>query len=183
MAKIIKALKMLNVDTKLIPDIDVLNDEKVFRDIVEAVGLEWSTISAKYKTIVSNLHSSKESIKRSDAAVIIEQILNSSQNALLSGKEIDAIRDALKTVSKWSALKEYGIPAIPRGDARTAFDSMNSMLREKRIFIVPVGELECFIKSVGGHGPDWVNTVLEKYPDLDDPVYAEIKEFVSSMGI
>lgn len=183
MAKIIKALKMLNVDTKLIPDIDVLNDEKVFRDIVEAVGLEWSTISAKYKTIVSNLHSSKESIKRSDAAVIIEQILNSSQNALLSGKEIDAIRDALKTVSKWSALKEYGIPAIPRGDARTAFDSMNSMLREKRIFIVPVGELECFIKSVGGHGPDWVNTVLEQYPDLDDPVYAEIKEFVSSMGI
>lgn len=183
MAKIIKALKMLNVDTKLIPDIDVLNDEKVFRDIVEAVGLEWSTISAKYKTIVSNLHSSKESIKRSDAAVIIEQILNSSQNALLSGKEIDAIRDALKTVSKWSVLKEYGIPAIPRGDARTAFDSMNSMLREKRIFIVPVGELECFIKSVGGHGPDWVNTVLEKYPDLDDPVYAEIKEFVSSMGI
>ena len=89
----------------------------------------------------------------------------------------------LKTVSKWSALKEYGISAIPRGDARVAFDSMNGILKEKGIFIVPVGELECFIKSVGGHGPDWVNTVLEKHPDLDDPVYAEIKEFVSDMGL
>lgn len=183
MAKIIKALKMLNVNTKLIPDIDVLNDEKVFRDIVDAVGLEWNTISTKYKTIVSNLHSPKESIKRSEATVVIEQILSSSQNALLSGKEIDAIRDALKTVSKWSALKEYGISAIPRGDATTAFDSMNSTLKEKGIFIVPVGELECFIKAVGGHGPDWVNTVLEKHPNLDDPVYAEIKKFVSSMGL
>lgn len=30
------------------------------------------------------------------------------------------------------------------------------------LFVVPVGELEGFARSVGGHGPKWVNSVLEK---------------------
>lgn len=183
MPKISRALKMLNIDTKLIPDIDVLNDEKIFRDIAEAFGIEWINIESNYKVIVSNLHSPRETIKRSEATVAIEQILNSSQNVILSGKEIDSIRDVLKTISKWTALKEYGVHAIPRGDATTAFDSINSTLKKHGIFIVPVGELECFIKAVGGHGPDWVNTVLEKYPNLDDPVYDEIKAFIKDVAL
>lgn len=60
MAKIAKALKLLNIDTKLIPDIDVLNDKNVYRSIVEAFGVEWTSIESKYNTIVGNLHSVKE---------------------------------------------------------------------------------------------------------------------------
>lgn len=183
MAKIAKALKMLNIDTKLIPDIDVLNDENVYRSIVEAFGIEWASIEGHYKTIVGNLHSVKENIKRSEATAVIEQVLSSSKNATLSKKEIETIKEALKTVSKWATLKEFGTNAIPRGDATVAFDSMNTILKEHGIYIVPVGELECFIKEVGGHGPDWVNTVLEKYPNLDDPVYKEISKFVQSINL
>lgn len=51
------------------------------------------------------------------------------------------------------------------------------------IFIVTVGELECFVKEVGGHGPDWVNTVLERYPDLDNEVYSGVKDFISGIGL
>lgn len=183
MAKIAKALKLLNIDTKLIPDIDVLNDENVYRSIVEAFGIEWTSIESKYNTIVGNLHSVKENVKRSEATAMIEQVLSSSKNPTLSNKEIEKIKEALKTVSKWAALKEFGTNAISRGDATVAFDSMNIILKEHGIYIVPVGELECFIKEVGGHGPDWVNTVLEKYPDLDDPVYKEISEFVQSINL
>jgi len=58
---------------------------------------------------------------------------------------------------------------------------MDNLLNSAGIFIVPVGELECFIKEVGGHGPEWTNTVLEKYPDLDNEVYDEIKSFVKKV--
>lgn len=183
MAKIAKALKMLNIDTKLIPDIDVLNDEKVFRGIVEAFGIEWASIESKYKIIVGNLHSTKETVKRSEVSAVIEQVLSSSKNDTLSKKEIETIKEALKTVSKWASLKEFGTNAIPRGEATIAFDCMNSALKEHGIYIVPVGELECFIKEVGGHGPDWVNMVLEKYPDLDDPVYEDITKFIMSINL
>lgn len=182
-AKIAKALKLLNIDTKLIPDIDVLNDENVYRNIVEAFGIEWASIESKYNTIVGNLHSVKENVKRSEATAMIEQVLSSSKNPTLSKKEIETIKEALKTVSKWAALKEFGTNAIPRGDATVAFDSMNTILKEHGVYIVPAGELECFIKEVGGHGPDWVNTVLEKYPNLDDPVYEEISKFVQSINL
>jgi predicted ATP-dependent endonuclease of OLD family len=183
MAKIAKALKMLNIDTKLIPDIDVLNDENVFRNIVEAFGIEWASIESKYSTIVGNLHSIKENIKRSEATDVIEHVLSASKYPILSKKEIETIKEALKTVSKWASLKEFGVNAIPRGDATVAFADMNTILKEHGIYIVPVGELECFIKEVGGHGPDWVNIVLEKYPDLDHPVYEDIKQFIQSINL
>ena len=47
--------------------------------------------------------------------------------------------------------------------------------------MVSVGELECFVKEVGGHGPEWANTVLETYPDLDNEVYDEVKKFVKQI--
>ena len=60
---------------------------------------------------------------------------------------------------------------------------MNAILRDKGIFIVPVGELECFVRDIGGHGPEWVNQLLEHHPDLEDEHYKEIKEFIRSMKL
>ena len=60
---------------------------------------------------------------------------------------------------------------------------MNNILKENGIFLVPVGELECFIKEVGGHGPEWVNNVLEKYPDFSDEVYSSIISFVKELNL
>ena len=64
MGRIAKALKSLDIKVKLIPDIDVLNNENMFREIIEAFGLQWNSISKEYRIIVSNLHSSKESVNR-----------------------------------------------------------------------------------------------------------------------
>ena len=96
----------------------------------------------------------------------------------LSSKEIKNITAALKKESKWEALKKSGTSALPSGDATQAFDELNEVLKQAGIFIVPVGELECFVKQIGGHGPDWTNKVLEYYPDLSDKVYDEIKNFI-----
>ena len=64
MAKIITALRALDVNIKLISDIDVLNDKEVFKGIIEAFRMDWSTIERDYITLVSNLHSPKEQIEK-----------------------------------------------------------------------------------------------------------------------
>jgi len=46
---------------------------------------------------------------------------------------------------------------------------------------VPVGELERFITEVNLHGPAWVNSVLERFPDLNNPVYDKVKAFISDV--
>lgn len=183
MHKIITALQTLGVKVKVIADIDVLNDEAVIKGIAEAIGLSWENLSKDYKTFVANLHSSNETIKRGTATALITSILNSSKDQLLSCKEINAIKDAVKVESKWTEIKKSGIAAIPAGDATSAFQRINQALQANGVFVVPVGELECFIKEVGGHGPDWVNSVLERYPDLNDHVYDSIKTFLDSIGI
>ena len=183
MAKIAKALRSLNISIRLVPDIDVLNDESVFKGIVEAFGVAWTSVSTDYKIIISNLHSAKESVVRSVAKSEITRILDGSTTKDLSGGEISEIRNVISTESKWKVLKTSGFRSLPAGDATAAYGRLNSALCEAGIHLVPVGELECFIKTVGGHGPEWVNAVLETYPDLNDVVYTDIHDFIAGMNL
>lgn len=181
MAKVATALKALDVDVKLVADIDVLNDETILKGIVKAFGINWTSIANDYKILCANLHSDKEHIKRDEASAIIRTTLSSSSSPTLSKNEIDKIRNAVSTKSKWERLKTEGINAIPAGDATSSFNKIEKVLKEKGVHLVLVGELEYFIKEVGGHGPEWVNSVLEEYPNLQDEIYIKIIEFVKQI--
>ena len=120
---------------------------------------------------------------RDVAKTNIDRILNARRDRYLSEKEIKSIQEELKEVSKWRAIKTGGIDFLPAGNVTNAFNRLNNSLRAVGIYIVPVGELECFIKEVGGHGPEWSNSVLEQYPDLNDAVYTKIKTFIQGMNL
>lgn len=182
-AKVVSALRSLDVDMKTIVDIDVLNDEQVLQGILHSFGIGWDGIEKDYNRIASNLHSPKESINRSSAKASIDAIFDRSKSKTLTSSEIKEIRDVISTTSKWTPIKNGGVSALPAGDATQAFGNIDSKLRQQGMYIVPVGELECFIKEIGGHGPDWVNKVLETYPNLEDATYTTIREFVSSMNL
>ncbi len=184
MAKVIAALKALNVDVRVVPDLDVLNDEDLFNGILEASGIDWAFIQPDYKIIVSQVQSgSREKINRVSAKTAINTILDKSTDANLSTAEVKEIQETIKTTSRWENIKKMGISAIPAGDATAAFGRLDATIKAAGIHLVPVGELECFIKEVGNHGPTWVNNVLEKFPDLDDAVYSKIKEFITELSL
>ena len=182
-SKIILALLALNIDVKIIVDIDVLNDENVFKGIVEACKIDFSSLKSDYSIITSNLHSPKEKVLRVDARTSICQILDRSNNSELSNKDIAEIRKVISIISKWDDIKAKGIAAIPSGDATASYKKLDKLLKSKGLYIVPVGELEGFIKEVSGHGPEWVNSVLETYQDLENDVYKPIMEFIGSMNL
>ncbi len=181
MAKIAKALRALDICVKLVVDIDVLNDENVFKSILEAFDIEWKNVEASYNTIVSNLHSPKEKIRLDDVRTCIQRIGENTNKEYLSSKEIKEIKESINVVSKWDGIKKGGIAAIPAGNATLEYKKIDELLNLAGIFIVPVGELECFIKEVGGHGPEWTNTVFEKFPDLNNKVYDAIKDFMKKV--
>ena len=181
-SKIVTALRSLGINVKIIADIDVLNDESVFKGITNSFGIKWSEIQPYYSDVVNNLHSPKERIKRVDAKTIINTILDKHKDIYVSNNDLSEIEEAIKTISKWTPLKKGGISVLPSGNATNSFKHIDQILQDNGFYIVPVGELECFIKEVGGHGPDWVNTVLEKHPDLNDAVYDRIKSFISNLS-
>lgn len=149
----------------------------------KAFGIDYDAIRTDYKNIVSNLHSDKEKINRIAAKAAISQIMDNGKSAELSKNELKQIRDVISTTSIWSKLKSSGVSALPSGNATASFKHMEQVLQGNGIYIVPVGELECFVREVGGHGPEWANTVLERYPNLDDAVYHRITEFIESMKL
>ena len=183
MPRIAAALLALGIDVRLIPDIDIMNDEAVFKDVVETFGIVWDKIQTDYNIIVSNLHSDKEKIIRSDAKTTINRILDDKENIELSKKEISSICNAIRIISKWERIKREGEAAIPSGDATNAYKRLKQELINHRIFLVPVGELEGFIKEIGGHGPNWVNDVLEDYADLNSDVYDKVKAFIKEINL
>ena len=111
------------------------------------------------------------------------EILDGSTKKDLSIEEVKLIKSKLDIASKWGSIKRAGKSAIPPGDATKAFNKINEYLKKLDIDIVEVGELECFNKNCGKHGPEWVAEVLEKYPDHKSEEYKSIREFVGGWNV
>ena len=117
----------------------------------------------------------------------IKKILNDKVGGIsdefISNNDLKELIKLLKPVSKWDNIKKGGEAALPSGDAFAAFNRICDYLSNLGVYIVSVGELESFVKDVGGHGPEWVNAVLEKHSNLDDAVYNEVKTFVKKLEL
>lgn len=180
---IAKALCALGVKLYVIADIDILKNENLIKKLVSNFKADWEQISKSYKVFSSSIESQKKDLNRTILQQQIEKILRSSNSATINNQDVQKLQKLLKISSGWDELKENGEQSIPRGDATSSYRNLIKFLQAAGIFIVPVGELENFVKEVGGHGPSWVDKVLHKYPDLTDPVYNTIKDFIQSMNL
>lgn len=169
--QVIKALKQLNVDVTVICDFDVLNDNKPLEDIILNLGGDWTSLKAKWRNVKNTVDSKKPELESEDVKREIISILNSIQDKKFPKKAEKDIKAILKKTSAWSEAKQNGKSFIPSGQPTNDFNYINTEFRQIGLYIVEVGELECFDKTVGNHGPKWVNEVLEK--DLKNDIELE----------
>jgi hypothetical protein len=87
------------------------------------------------------------------------------------------IIECLKQDSAWGIVKQNGERGLPRGDIRTKFSSLTQYLESIGIFVIKVGEIETFCPDIGGHGPNFVNSLLSTV-SLGDPKLDDLKAFV-----
>lgn len=72
------------------------------------------------------------------------------------------VRDAMNRGQSWDQAKNQGVNAMPAGPVHVAATELLSLLVEQNLFVVPVGEMEDYDKSVSGHGAMWVSSMLAK---------------------
>ena len=161
---VIKALKALNVKTVAITDIDVLNDKKIFQEIIETSGEVWDNVETQWKIISEYVKSQRAQLDTEEVKSEIETIFKTFNEPQLTAEITNKIKKVIKMSSAWSKVKETG-KAFFSGDAYKAFSELYDRCKSYGILIVPVGELECFYKPDANHGTKWVNNVLE-YVDL-----------------
>ncbi len=75
----------------------------------------------------------------------------------------EKMRATLHHAIRNESYKEGGIYTLSR-EARAAAELLLHSLTAYGVFIVPTGELECWLPAleVGGHGPEWLTQVFEK---------------------
>lgn len=76
------------------------------------------------------------------------------------GRLARAIASQLQTSEQRKRAKEAGLAGLPAGTATSMAERLVELLRMHGVLVVPVGELESFERSIGGHGPAWVTTAL-----------------------
>lgn len=176
---VINALKKLNVEIKVIGDFDVLRDMQLLKQVYENLGGDWKEIETDWKIVKSEIEQKKPQLETKDVKEQISKILSEVNTQYFPEDKNKQIKDILKKTSAWSLAKSNGKSFIPNGNATQAFLRMQEHLKRNGLLIVEIGELENFCKSIGDHGPGWVNEVLEKKDLKKDIELDEARRFVS----
>lgn len=177
---IITALRALNVKTAAIVDIDVLNDRKTTTELIASVGGNFQDIEARWKVLDDYVKSQRAQLNTEEVKKSIMRLLDSETNENLSKKIADDIKKELKASSAWAKVKETGKNFFT-GDAYNAFNDISDYCKKQGIFIVPVGELECFYKPDSNHGTKWVNNVLDGVDLCNDKEIASARDFMAEI--
>ncbi|MFC1538361.1 ATP-dependent endonuclease [Candidatus Latescibacterota bacterium] len=179
-ATVVNSLKKLNVAIKVIVDFDILNDTKPLKEIYEACGGNWSKIESDWKLVNSSINDKHPELETDDLKKEIRKIINPISTKIFPQGKVKEIKILLNKTSAWAEAKKSGKSYIPSGDATNAYSRLIENLEKKGILVVEVGELEGFDKSIGNHGPKWVNEVLKK--DLiNDQDLSIAREFVRKL--
>lgn len=179
MPKVIGALKELRVDVKVIPDFDVLNTEMVLKELVQVCGGDWNRIERDYKILISDINQrSNVGMTGSDVLKKIGAELVDVMGTVVSPTKMRSIRKSLESKTVWDQLKTTGVTGVGAGNPRSACESILNYLSTIGIHVVSCGELECFVPTVGGHGPDWLHAVIDQFPDTANAKYDQAKAFI-----
>jgi hypothetical protein len=163
MPTVIDALRAVDVPVRAVADFDVLRDEQPLRHIVESLGGDWATVKPDWQVLKSALDSSTRKLSTAYLKEQMGNLLDEIENDNPTDEEERKIKALLKERSGgWAEAKEYGERGVPPGDAAARLTTLLAYLREVGLFVVPEGELEGFARGVPGHGPRWVNGVLER---------------------
>jgi len=81
----------------------------------------------------------------------------------------------------WKTLKKVGKAGFS-GEAPAAYERAEKKCKSSGLFIVPVGEMECFDKTINKEKKDWVYYVLENYELGIEPKLEMARQFVKEIA-
>ena len=181
-AALAKTLVALGVPVDVVADIDLLRDTTALKSIIESLDQDSTVVLPLAKAVKDAIEQHKPWLS---AGEIKKEILEILEESPTSGEfpqnQRSQIEALFRKASPWDAVKSSGESAVPSGESTQQFQKLLGLFKEMGLWIVPVGELEGFCKSVGGHGPRWVQQVIEERDLANDPELQRAREFVSEI--
>lgn len=104
----------------------------------------------------------------------------------LLAKYMKIIYDSMNAKSRagsdaWAQIKKIGKSGFT-GNEPAAYENVETVCTAAGLFVVPVGEMECFDKTINKEKKDWVYNVLEKYDLAVEPKLEDARKFVQAVA-
>lgn len=177
---VVRALREVDVPVSIAVDFDILSSEQPLKDIVEAAGGDWSTVATDWGQVNTAINSKKPELSSDEVINDVKRVLAAVKDPIFPNNAKGEIGKIFRRASPWATAKSVGKTFIPSGDPTKIFERLMDSLKGYGIHIVEVGEVESFVRSVGNHGPRWVNEALKK--DLrGEEELAPARKFVSEL--
>ena len=177
-----RALVALGVHVDVIADMDVLQEEAELKKLFDALEGDWSSVQRKVISVKTAIETHKPWLNAEEVSKGIRTVLDGvDETGEFPRSAKQNITTFFRKASPWDAVKDTGKAAIPSGQATTEYEELVEAFQDKGLWIVPVGELEGFCKNVGGHGPRWVQEVIEIYDLATCDELKVAREFVGKV--
>ncbi|MCX5130871.1 ATP-binding protein [Streptomyces sp. NBC_00340] len=156
-------LRTCGIPTAIVADFDLLNDAAKIKQIMAQLGGVWEDIRDDVIALQRHAASSVIATPANDLKKNIDGIIGNPRGATtLSQNQIDKISAALKAANGWKFLKASGVTALS-GEPHNAAQRLLSYFANLGIFLVPVGELECWIRALPATNKSlWLTRVFEE---------------------
>lgn len=180
--KLAETLKSLDVPISVIVDLDVLNDEVIFRGIFEKLGGTWNDVVSHWKAIKTSVEGLRPPLGAEQVKSLILQQLEGVGGTEGFPKQIEQqIKRIFSTQSPWDTIKQAGRSGLRGAQAIQHFDDVVEKCAEVGLWLVPVGEAEGFCRSVEGHGPAFVEKLLELHDLEHNRELEEVRTFMKKI--
>lgn len=149
------------------------------------------------KTRIKDIVSALKAVNVPVVAICDFDILNTSENfksiiasfginwdSVLSG-DMKVIYDSMNAKNSnikntWNQIKKVGKAGFT-GNEPAAYERVEAMCKSVGLFVVPVGEMECFNKTVNKEKKEWVYYVLENYNLVTEEKFEEARKFMQEI--
>ncbi|WLH47285.1 ATP-dependent nuclease [Pseudomonas beijingensis] len=178
---VISALVRLGVPVATIVDFDALNNIQPLRRIVEAHQGDWATIERDWNSVKKAVEDKAVFLSGDKYRSEISALLKRYGVGEVVPKEIlREVKKLTRQASPWDSVKDSGLAAVSAGEPTQTIKRLLKALSSLGIFVAPHGEMEGFCRSVGGHGPRWVEAILQRDIAQDEEL-ATARTFVSQI--
>lgn len=144
---------------------DVVNALKAVNVPVVAIcDFDLLNASQNFKPIIASFGLNWDTALSADMKIIYD-----SMNAKSNGEN-----------DSWKQIKKIGKAGFT-GNEPAAYERVEAVCKSAGLFVVPVGEMECFDKTINKEKKDWVYYVLENYNLAVEPKLENAREFVQSV--
>ncbi|MFF7103666.1 AAA family ATPase [Streptomyces nigra] len=156
-------LRACGIPTAVVADFDFLNDVTKVKQALSQLDGRWEEVQDDVRTLHEHANSSVITAPASEIKKKINDIIDQTRGrTALSQQQIEEITRTLKSANGWKTIKASGLAGLS-GEPHNAAQRLVDYFANLGVFLVPVGELECWVRAVPATNKSgWLTRVFEE---------------------